>query len=91
VLGVAMDGAARGLIAVSPWRADLGRPNPGAHRVDLTAYGNRMNTFGALHNCEYADVWHGPGAWRTEGYGWTYEYRLRESGVLAAPRVLGEG
>jgi len=90
VLGVSMDGADRGLIAISPWRADLGCPSPGSHRIDVTAYGNRMNTFGALHNCQYADVWHGPGAWRTEGCGWTYEYRLRESGVLAAPRVMGE-
>jgi len=91
VLGVSMDGADCGLIAISPWRVNLGCPNPGAHRVDVTAYGNRVNTFGALHNREYADVWHGPGAWRTRGSGWTYEYRLSESGVLAAPRVLGEG
>jgi len=90
VLGVAMDGADRGLIAISPWRANLGRPAAGAHRVDLTAYGNRVNTFGALHNCDYASVWHGPGAWRTDGCEWTYEYRLRESGVMAAPRVLVE-
>ena len=90
VLGVAMDGTDRGLIAISPYRANLGRPAVGTHRVDLTAYGNRMNTFGALHNCEYADIWHGPGAWRTEDRAWTYEYRLRESGVLVAPRVLAE-
>ena len=90
VLGVSMDGEDRGLIAISPWRAGLGSPAAGTHRIDLTAYGNRMNTFGALHNCQYADVWHGPGAWRTEGCGWTYEYRLRESGVMAAPRVLGK-
>ncbi|MDR2687719.1 MAG: hypothetical protein LBB75_08190 [Oscillospiraceae bacterium] len=90
VLGVSMDGADRGLIAISPWRAPLGRPAAGPHRVDLTAYGNRMNTFGALHNCDYADTWHGPGAWRGEGCGWTYEYRLRESGVLMTPRLLAE-
>jgi len=90
VLGVAMDGADRGLIAISPWRADLGRPAAGTHRVDITAYGNRVNTFGALHNCEYADLWHGPGGWREEDYGWTYEYRLRDSGVLVAPRVMAE-
>jgi len=91
VLEVAMDGTDRGLIAISPWRVNLGCPAAGTHRVDLTAYGNRVNTFGALHNCEYASIWHGPGAWRTEGHGWTYEYRLRESGVLVTPRVLAEG
>ena len=91
VLGVAMDGADRGLIAISPWRADLGRPAAGTHGIDITAYGNRVNTFGALHNCDYANVWHGPGAWRSEGDGWTYEYRLRESGVMAAPRLLAGG
>jgi len=91
VLHAAMDGADRGLIAFSPWRAGLGRPAAGTHRIDITAYGNRVNTFGALHNCDYASVWVGPGAWRTEGCEWSCEYRLRESGVLAAPRVLGKG
>ena len=88
VLGVAMDGADRGLIAISPWRAGLGRSSAGTHRIDITAYGNRINTFGALHNCNYAETWYGPGAWRSEGFGWTYEYRLRDSGVMTAPRLL---
>jgi len=91
LLGVAMDGTDRGLIALSPWRASLGRPAAGTHRVDITAYGNRVNTFGALHNCDYASVWYGPGAWRSEGCAWTNEYRLRDSGVMAAPRVLVRG
>ena len=88
VLGVAIDGVECSLIALSPYRAQLGCLSEGTHRVDLTAYGNRMNTFGALHNCDYASLWYGPGAWRLDDYEWTYEYRLHASGVLMAPKVL---
>lgn len=90
VIGVAMDGEECGPAAISPWRVSLGSPAAGMHRIDITAYGNRVNTFGALHNCDYANRWYGPNAWRTQGGEWTYEYRLRESGVLSAPRILTE-
>jgi len=87
VLDVDIDGANRGIIAISPWRVELGALE-GSHRLDLTACGNRINTFGALHNCNYAETWYGPGAWRSKGFGWTYEYRLHACGVMVAPRLL---
>jgi hypothetical protein len=88
VLGVALDGQDRGVIAISPWRAELGALAAGTHRLDITAFGNRMNTFGALHNCDYAARMCGPDAWRCKDHTWTYEYRLRENGVLAAARLV---
>jgi len=90
VLDVRLDGEDKGIIALSPWRAQLGTVPTGGHALDITAYGNRINTFGALHNCHYDEQWHGPGAWRTQGFEWTYEYRLRPGGILVAPRVLAE-
>jgi hypothetical protein len=89
VLSVRLDGEDKGIIAISPWRAELGEVPAGRHALDITAYGNRINTFGALHNCNYDEHWHGPGAWRTDGFAWTYEYRLRDGGIVVAPRLLG--
>ena len=87
-LSAALDGVEMGVIALSPYRLSLGSPAPGKHALALTAYGNRINTFGALHNVHYAENWHGPGAWRSDGFKWSYEYRLRPGGVTAAPGVL---
>ncbi|MCL2530840.1 MAG: hypothetical protein FWE40_01620 [Oscillospiraceae bacterium] len=76
-----------GIIAISPWRTELGEL-AGNAQINVTACGNRINTFGALHNCEVERTWHGPGAWRVQGAAWTNEYRLTPSGVLVAPRLL---
>jgi hypothetical protein len=75
---------------VSPLLFALKGADAPALRADEQRYGNRINTFGTLHNCHYDEQWHGPGAWRTEGFEWTYEYRLRPGGILVAPRVLAE-
>jgi hypothetical protein len=88
VLSVALDGEEKGVIALSPYRAPLGTPAAGKHTLALTAYGNRINTFGALHNINYAETWHGSSAWRGKEYGWSYEYRLRPSGVISAPHLV---
>ena len=88
VLGVSMDGNESAPIALSPFRAELGRPAPEVHTIDVTAYGNRINTFGALHSCDHTRRWHGPDAWRTEGDDWSYEYVLQPCGILKAPVLL---
>ena len=60
----------------------------GPHRLDLTVYGNRYNTFGAVHNSdEEKDVYCSPNFWRSTGDTWAYEYQLRRTGPLAAPIV----
>ncbi|MDR2646652.1 MAG: hypothetical protein LBB67_00785 [Oscillospiraceae bacterium] len=86
-LAVDVDNTRRGLIAFAPHRLVLGNLD-GKHQIDITAFGNRMNTFGALHNINYAETWHGPHAWRSSKENWSYEYRLRPSGIIAAPIVL---
>jgi len=88
VLGVSMDGGEPLPIALSPFRAELGRPAPGIHAIDVTAYGNRVNTFGALHNCDPTWRWHGPDAWRTQDDDWSYEYVLHPCGILKAPTIV---
>ena len=73
-----------GQIAFSPYRLVLGRLS-GRHEILVTAFGNRQNTFGPLHNARSGERWIGPSAWRTEGADFTYDYRLSKNGILKAP------
>lgn len=57
------------------------------HLLELTLFGNRINTFGALHNCNENCTWFGPDAWRTKGDGYSYEYQLHRVGILKAPEI----
>ncbi len=34
--------------------------------MKLCLYGNRMNSFGAVHNADAAETWYGPNLWRTQ-------------------------
>jgi hypothetical protein len=86
LLSVDVDGRQAGKIAFAPFQLELG-PLSGAHRLDITAYGNRVNAFGPVHNANEKMTWIGPGAWRHTGANWSYEYQLKRTGVLAAPIV----
>jgi hypothetical protein len=87
LLSVSLDGVEKGKIAFAPYKLHLGEVAQGEHKVDITAYGNRVNTFGTVHNSNRSTTWFGPNAWRTVGSSWAYEYQLREMGVLTTPRV----
>lgn len=82
LLTVESQGQRIGAIAFAPFQIELGA---GTRTVDITAYGNRVNAFGALHNVDPHIVWYGPDAWRSVGSAWAYEYQLRPMGVLVAP------
>lgn len=86
VLSLAVDGEDKGKIAFAPYILDLGKLEAGKHRVDIKAFGNRVNTFGTVHNCDHNTEWFGPNAWRTTGSSWSYEYQLKKTGVLVSPR-----
>ncbi|WP_026506729.1 hypothetical protein [Butyrivibrio sp. MC2013] len=87
LIGVEIDGRKVGNIAYSPYEISLGKVSKGSHTIRLTAYGNRMNTFGPLHLCDKKDIWQGPNAWRSEGSRWAYEYQLQPTGILKRPRL----
>lgn len=87
VLKAGVDGNEAQFIAYPPYKLSLGKLPKGAHRIDLTLYGHRRNGFGPVHNANLAEQWIGPGAWRTDGDRWTYEYRICEEGVLTTPIV----
>ena len=40
------------------------------------------------HDADEKLAWQGPSAWVTGGSSWTYEYRLRRTGVLTTPIIL---
>ena len=89
VIKAAVDGKEAGYIAFSPYEVSLGELSKGEHLLELTVFGNRVNTFGTLHNCDQKEDWYGPNAWRTTGDLWSYEYQIKPSGLLKAP-VLAE-
>lgn len=86
LLEIQIDGKEVGTIWISPYRLNLGKLK-GKHQLKITAYGNRRNAFGTVHNCNEQTVWYGPEAWRTEGSSYSYEYQLASFGILSAPRL----
>lgn len=88
LLRVAVDGRDMGPLAFAPYQARLGMLDAGTHKVDITWFGNRINTFGQLHAVTHRkEHWWGPNAWRTAGNDWSYEYRFWPQGILKSPEV----
>lgn len=87
LLKVGIDDGDKQVIAFSPYVTELPCES-GSHMLRLTAFGNRVNTFGTLHNCNETEPWYGPNAWRTKGNAWSYEYQLKRIGVLKMPEVF---
>lgn len=87
LLRVAVDGKDAGIIAFSPYALAFDVPQGGKHRIDLTVYGCRINTFGQLHQTDKTHEWWGPGSWRSTGAEWAYEYCLYPQGVLKSPEL----
>lgn len=77
----------RGRIAFRPRELELGVLGEGRHEVEITCFGNRYNAFGHVHALDsMTTCW--PDAWRTQGWAWTDEYRVKAVGVLGRPVVL---
>ncbi len=84
---VYVDGEDKGNIVFSPNTLRIKGLAKGLHKLDIKLYTHRFNSFGSVHNADSALGWHGPASWRTENESWTYEYRLKEVGILSAPAV----
>ncbi len=59
-------------------------------RLELVLFGNRSNTFGALHRVCEGNNWLGPNSWRTSGDEWSDSYHLFPMGILSAPIISAE-
>ena len=88
VTTVSVDGEQRAVIAYPPYTAGLGTLSAGAHTIGVTAFISRRNCFGDVHNADEKHRWQGPSAWVTSGDAWTYEYRLRRTGILTTPEIF---
>ncbi len=87
LIGVSIDGQREGSIAFAPYGFEKKGLTSGRHQVTLTLFGNRINTFGALHNCNENTTWFGPDAWRSSGDSYSREYQLKRTGILKCPEV----
>ncbi|MBT9777991.1 hypothetical protein GPL15_15935 [Clostridium sp. MCC353] len=87
LIRVDYQGRKQGIIAFSPYELTTEPVEKGETCIEITAFGNRINTFGALHNCDSGDNKAAPDYWRTTGCAWSYEYCLRPSGILKAPVI----
>jgi hypothetical protein len=87
LIGVAVDGQRQGILAFAPYTLQLPLIEEGKHTIDLTLFGTRVNTFGALHNCNENTTWFGPPAWRSSGDSFSYEYQPKRQGILKAPEI----
>lgn len=87
LIGVSVDGKDTGRIVYPPYTLTLYDLAPGKHTIAYTLFGTRHNCFAALHNADLNERWHGPGAWRTTGDAWCYEYRIKDMGIITSPVV----
>ena len=87
VVRVTLDGKKSGIIAYEPYNFDLGELAAGKHKLTLTLYGTRHNSFAALHDANYGDNWYGEGKWRTNGESFCYEYKIRDMGIMTSPVI----
>lgn len=84
---VSVDGGEEIPVIYAPYTVSLGQPAAGEHRIDLTLYGHRRNSFGPVHLADLAETWIGPNAWRSEDEKWCYDYRICEEGILSTPVI----
>ena len=87
LIGVSLDGKREGSIVLPPYTCVIENVSAGEHTLELTVFGNRHNSFAALHLIDSSQRWFGPAAWRTEGDDWCYEYRVKPFGILKSPVI----
>ncbi len=84
LVGVEIDGEKKGRIVFPPYSLTVGDLTPGNHEIRITLFGNRQNSFGPVHRT-ILNGWIGPDAWRTKENDWSYDYCLRELGLIDKP------
>ncbi len=85
VIAVSVDGKDCGRIAFEPYSVELGHLTAGEHLVEITAFGHRYNSFGAIHNNDLGRKWHGPDAWRVCHEEYTKYYFFKGIGIQKEP------
>ena len=73
-------------VVFAPYNVKIKNVSKGEHMLEFTFYGNRYNTFGALHNCGDS-LWFGANYWYSSGSAWCYEYNTKPTGILKSPVI----
>ena len=84
LVAVEKDGKRLGETTFAPYDLEVGQVDS----IDLVLFGNRVNTFGAVHMVGEDDRFLNPGSWRTQDDGWSEEYVLQKVGILSAPVIV---
>ena len=87
LISVRVDGKESGKIVFAPYNVYSEPLSVGKHTVEFKLFGNRHNSFGAMHNAEIDTNWIGPTSWSTGGDAWCFEYRTRELGIMVSPII----
>jgi hypothetical protein len=89
IIKVLVDNELKGRICFSPFNLTIKGVKKGERQITLKLYGNRYNTFSALHNlnADKKRVYIGPDYWRSEGDAWDYSYHTRPLGILEKPII----
>lgn len=87
LVSVFLDNMHVGDIVYSPYKVRFEVVKTGIHQLSLRSFGSRINTFGAVHDCDEKEIYFDPNAWRTEQESWSYEYQLKSTGILKAPVI----
>ncbi|QSZ35257.1 hypothetical protein DSL72_008126 [Monilinia vaccinii-corymbosi] len=92
VLAVALadDEQKLGRIAFQPRTLDITSLGPGDHKIAITAFGNRYNSFGHVHLPDGITDGCSPDIWRTGGSWWTDRYNVKPIGILECPSLKME-
>ena len=85
---VRVDGGEEIPLIYAPYKVSLGTYPAGKHMIDVTLYGNRRNSFGPIHFTDLKNIGSDPNKWRTIGELWSYDYKLKDVGVLSTPMIM---
>ena len=87
LIKVFIDGNDAGRIVFSPYDLVIDNVSKGEHLIELKLFGNRFNSFAALHNTNRNISWTGPTMWRTNGDQFALDYQLSELGIITSPVI----
>ncbi len=87
LISVSVDGGEAKKIVFAPYDVVFEELSKGDHKIEITLLGTRFNCFAGLHNAETDLKWVGPNMWFTKDDAWSYEYNIRDMGILASPII----
>ena len=85
-----VDGNDIGLVYKPPYNIWTNILTKGEHTVEIKLYGNRYNTFAALHNTGKGSCLALPEAWQSQGDQFTYSYNTKSYGLLSEPSFYAD-